>query len=94
MLQLVVILKALVEVAICAFLGQGILFILAGSKRENNFVYGVFKTLTSPVMKLARLLSPRIVLDRHIWLVALFLLAGAWIALTIAKINLALAVRT
>ena len=90
MLQLVVILKAVVEVAIFAFLGQGILYVLAGSKRDNNFVYGIFKTLTSPVMKLARLLSPRIVLDRHIWLVALLLLMAAWIGLTLAKINLVL----
>ena len=90
MLQLVVILKAIVEVAIFAFLGQGILYVLAGSKRDNNFVYGIFKTLTSPVMKLARLLSPRIVLDRHIWLVALLLLMAAWIGLTLAKINLVL----
>ena len=88
MLQLVVILKAIVEVAIFAFLGQGILYVLAGSKRDNNFVYGIFRTLTSPVMKLARLLSPRIVLDRHIWLVALLLLMAAWIGLTLAKINL------
>ena len=90
MLQLIVILKAVVEVAICAFLGQGILFVLAGSKRENNFVYGIFRTLTSPVMKFARLVSPRIVLDRHIWLVALLLLMAAWIGLTLAKINLVL----
>ena len=90
MLQLVVILKAIVEVAIFAFLGQGILYVLAGSKRDNNFVYGIFKTLTSPVTKLARLLSPRIVLDRHIWLVALLLLMAAWIGLTLAKINLVL----
>jgi hypothetical protein len=41
-------------------------------------------------MKLARLLSPRFVLDRHIWLVAIFLLVASWIALTIAKINLVL----
>ena len=90
MLQFVVILKAIVEVAIFAFLGQGILYVLAGSKRENNFVYGIFKTLTSPVMKFARLVSPRIVIDRHIWLVALLLLMAAWIGLTLAKVNLVL----
>jgi len=62
MLQLVVILKAVVEVALCAFLGQGVLYVLAGSRREQNFVYGIFKMLTSPVMKVARMLSPRFVL--------------------------------
>jgi hypothetical protein len=86
----VVILKALVEVALCAMLGQGILYVLAGSRRETNFVYGIFRTLTKPVMVVARWVSPRIVLDRHIWLVALFLLGFAWVALTLAKIRLVL----
>ncbi|MBK8740713.1 MAG: hypothetical protein IPM02_14850 [Betaproteobacteria bacterium] len=90
MLQLVVILKALVEVAMFAFLGQGILYILAGSKREQNFVYGIMKTLTSPVTRIARLISPRFVLDQHIWLVAIFLLVAAWVALTAAKVSLVL----
>ncbi|MBK7469339.1 MAG: hypothetical protein KAX84_15315 [Burkholderiales bacterium] len=90
MLQFVVILKALVEVAMFAFLGQGILYILAGSKREQNFVYGIMKTLTSPVTRIARLISPRFVLDQHIWLVAIFLLVAAWVALTAAKVSLVL----
>ncbi|MBK9606183.1 MAG: hypothetical protein IPO58_07150 [Betaproteobacteria bacterium] len=91
MLQFVVILKALVEVAMCAFLGQGILYILAGSKREQNFVYGIMKTLTNPVTWIARFISPRFVLDQHIWLVAIFLLVAAWVALTLAKVSLVLA---
>ena len=91
MLQFVVILKALVEVAMCAFLGQGILYILAGSKREQNFVYGIMKTLTNPVTWIARVISPRFVLDQHILLVAIFLLVAAWVALTLAKVSLVLA---
>ncbi|MBC8007222.1 MAG: hypothetical protein H7X76_04150 [Prolixibacteraceae bacterium] len=91
MLQTVLILKAVIEVAIFAFLGQGILYILAGSRREQNFVYGIMKTLTKPVTTVARWVSPRFVLDQHIWLVAIFLLLAAWIALTVAKINLVLA---
>ena len=90
MLQLVVILKALVEVALCAMLGQGILYVVAGSRREGNFVYGIFKMLTKPVMVVARWVSPRMVLDQHIWLVALFLLGFAWVALTLAKVRLVL----
>lgn len=91
MLQLVVTLKAIVEVAMFAFLGQGILYILAGSRREQNFVYGILKTLTNPVTWFARLVSPRFVLDQHIWLVAIFLLMAAWVGLTAAKAVLVLA---
>ena len=90
MYEVIVILKALTEVAGVAFLGQGILWVIAGAKREQNIVYALFRTLTSPVMKGTRAITPRIILDRHIWLVALFLLVVLWIALTAFKIKLVL----
>lgn len=90
MLQAVVILKAVVEVALFAFFGQGILYVLAGSRREGNFVYGILKTLTSPVYRIARFVSPRFILDQHIWLVAFLLLVVAWITLTLFKVDLIL----
>ena len=88
MYQLIVILKALTEVAAVGMLGQGLLYVLAGNGREQNLVYRLFKIITSPVMKLARFLMPRIVLDRHIWLVALLLVVLVWLSLTIAKLSL------
>ena len=90
MYEIIVILKALTEVAGVAFLGQGILWVIAGAKRDQNVVYNLFKTLTSPVTRAARAITPRIVLDRHIWLVAIFVLAVLWIALTAFKIKLVL----
>jgi len=90
MLQFVIILKALAEVALCAFLGQGILYLFAGAKRESNFVYTTFKMLTSPVTKFTRLIAPRFIVDRHIGFLALFLLLVVWVGLTFAKINLVL----
>ena len=90
MLQLVVTLKALVEVAMFAFIGQGILWILAGAKREGNWVYGILKTLTKPVFKVARWISPRFILDQHLWLVVLFLLVVTWVAMTMWKVSLVL----
>lgn len=90
MLQSVIILKALVEVALFAFMGQGILYVLAGASRDRNVVYGILKTLTSPITKFTRLVSPRFVVDQHIGLLAFFLLAVVWAGLTLAKINLVL----
>ena len=90
MLQFVVTLKALVEVAMFAFIGQGILWILAGAKREGNWVYGILKTLTKPVFKVARWISPRFILDQHLWLVVLFLLVVTWAAVTMWKVSLVL----
>lgn len=90
MLQSVIILKALAEVALFAFVGQGILYLFAGAKRETNFVYTTFKMLTSPVTKVTRLIAPRFILDQHIGFLAFFLLIVLWVALTVAKIRLVL----
>ena len=49
MYEIIVVLKALTEIAGVAFLGQGVLWVIAGSKRDQNFVYKLFKTLTSPI---------------------------------------------
>jgi hypothetical protein len=90
MYEIIVILKALTEIAGVAFLGQGVLWVLAGAKREQNIVYGMFRTLTSPVTRLTRAITPRIIIDAHIGLVAFFLLAVLWVVLTALKIKIVL----
>ena len=90
MYEVIVILKALTEVAGVAFLGQGVLWILAGSKRDQNIVYNLFKTITSPATRATRIITPRIIIDAHIGLVAFFLLIVLWLALTAFKIKLVL----
>ena len=88
MLQLVIILKAINEVALMALLGQAALYVLAGARRDTNPVYGILKAVTAPVMKLARLVTPRVVLDRHIGFVALFIVLVAEALLIAAKVYL------
>lgn len=90
MYEIIVILKALTEVAGVAFLGQGVLWVIAGAKREQNIVYNLFRTLTSPVTRVTRAITPRVILDAHIGLVAFFLLLVLWVALTAFKIKLVL----
>ncbi len=90
MYEIIVILKALVEIAGVGFIGQGILWVIAGSKREQNAVYMLFRTITSPVTKATRFITPRIVLDQHIGLVAFFLLIVLWVVLTVMKIKIVL----
>lgn len=90
MYEIIVILKALTEVAGVAFLGQGVLWVIAGAKRDQNVVYNLFKTLTSPVTRVTRAITPRIIIDAHIGLVAFFLLMVLWVALAAFKIKLVL----
>src|SRR5258708_17885652 len=88
MYEVIVILKALTEVVGVALLGQGVLWAIAGAKRDTNFFYGIFKTITSPVMKVTRAITPRIILDQHLGLVAFFLLVVIWLVLTAYKIKI------
>jgi len=90
MLQLVIILKALNEVALVALLGQGVLYVLSGANREHNIVYGLFRIVTAPAIKLARAIAPRFVVDQHIGFFALFLLIMVEIVLIVAKVYLIL----
>jgi hypothetical protein len=86
-LQIILILKALTEVAGVAFLGQGVLWVIAGSRREDNLIYKFFRTLTSPVNKVTRFITPRIVLDQHIGMVGFLLVVVLWVVLTAYKIK-------
>lgn len=82
---LVSILRTLVEVAGLALLGQGLLAVLAGSKRDNNFVYRLFQIVTGPVIKLVRLITPRFIIDRHLPFLAFFLMFWLWLSLAFLK---------
>jgi hypothetical protein len=80
-LLLLVILKALAELAFMFLLGRGALYILAGHKREGNIFYGVLRVVTDPVIRFARFLTPRLVVDAHIPFVAVLLVVWIWLAI-------------
>ena len=84
-LLLLTMLRALVEIAGCFMLGQGLLYVLAGRKRQQNFVYQLFALLTRPVVRLTRAITPRFVRDEHIPFAAFMLLLWLWIGLGLAK---------
>ncbi len=77
--------RTLVEVAGYALLGQGILAVLAGSRRDSNGVYRLFKLVTAPVIRAMRFIMPRFVVDRHLPFVAFFILLWLWLALAWLK---------
>ena len=84
-LFVVSVLRALVEVALMALLGQGLLALLAGGRRHNNFVYRLFLVITQPVVRFARWMTPKVILDKHLPFVAFFLLFWLWILLAWVK---------
>jgi hypothetical protein len=87
-LLVVEILKMLCEIALLSLAGQWILGLLAGRKRDGNPFYQLFQVLTRPLIHAARFISPRVVLDRHLPLVAFLLLSFTWIVVTMTKIDM------
>jgi hypothetical protein len=88
MLTVLNILQLVLYIALLAFVGQGVLFVLAGAKRETNFFYGILKIVTKPFTAVVRKLTPAKVADQHVPLVAFFLLLIAYAVVTFEKISL------
>ncbi|MGV3573468.1 MAG: hypothetical protein ACO1PB_23000 [Ramlibacter sp.] len=88
MLLVVNVLKLLAEIALMALAAQWVLGLLAGAKREQNLVWQLFDVVTRPLVRGARLITPRVVIDRHLPMVAFLLLSFLWIVVTITKIDL------
>ncbi|MEO7391290.1 MAG: hypothetical protein ABIU58_03885 [Ramlibacter sp.] len=88
MLTVVSIFKLLAEIAMMALLGQGVLALLAGARREQNLFYQLLQVLTRPFLAGTRYITPRVVIDRHVPIVTALLLAFIWLAATITKISI------
>ena len=79
MLLLLSVVKAICEILALALAGQGILWLVAGKARQDNFVYKMFASVTRPLMWLTRTIMPRFVLDRHVWMAAVLIVLVLWI---------------
>lgn len=90
MLLLVSSVKLVAEIAVLALLGQWLLGLLAGRRRDQNFFYRLLQVLTQPFTRVVRAITPRIVLDRHVPLATFLLLALVWLVATVSKVNLCL----
>ena len=86
--MLVNILKLLAEIALMALFGQWVLGLLAGAKRDQNLFYQVFQVVTRPLVTGVRRITPRVVIDRHVPLVAFLLLSFVWLIATLTKIDI------
>jgi len=74
MLQFLNIAQVVLYVAMLALLGQGLLFVLAGAKRDSNFFYKLLQVISKPFTLPLRKITPRQVADEHVPLITFFLL--------------------
>lgn len=84
-IQLVSMLRVIIEVAGLALIGQGILALLAGRHRHDNLVYKLFQIVTGPIIKAVRFITPKIILDAHIPFLSFFLLFWLWLGLALLR---------
>ena len=87
MLAVITTVKLIAEIALLALFGQWLLGLLTGAKRDRNFFYQILQILGRPFVVMARLISPKFVVERHLPLVAFLMLAFVWLGVTIAKIQ-------
>lgn len=79
-------------IALLALLGQGLLYILAGAKRDSNVFYKLLQVLGKPFTLVVRKITPRQVSDEQVPIVAFLLLLIIYVVVTFEKISLCVAV--
>ena len=87
MLALITTAKLIAEIALLALLGQWLLGLLVGAKRDKNLFYQILQIMGKPFVAVARVISPKFVVERHLPLVAFLILAFVWFGITILKIQ-------
>lgn len=84
--SVVVVLKGLVEVAALLVVARGAVALLSLGRHEANPVYRLLVVATTPLVRIARAVTPAVVDDRHLPLVAFVLLCGLWACLVALKV--------
>jgi hypothetical protein len=88
MLTSLVLVKLVAEIALMCLFGRWVLGLLAGGRRETNLFYQILDIAARPFLRVARFITPRAVLDRHVPLVAFLLLGFAWLLVTFWRIQI------
>jgi uncharacterized membrane protein len=91
MLMFLNVVQLILYIALLALVGQGILFVLAGAKRETNLFYQLLRIVSKPFTWPVRKITPPQVADRHVPVVTFFLLAIVYFIVSFERANLCIA---
>jgi uncharacterized protein YggT (Ycf19 family) len=75
-------------IALLALVGQGILYVLAGPRRDSNFFYKLLQVLSKPFTLPVRKITPRQVGDSQVPVVTFFLLVVLYAVVTFERADL------
>lgn len=84
-IQALSLLRVLVEVPLFAFIGQGLLALLAGRRRQENPIYRLFGIVTAPVLRCLRPFVSKGFATGRLSFLAFALLFLLWILLAYVK---------
>ena len=87
MLAALNLLQLVLYIPLLALLGQGVLYVLAGAKREHNVFYQLLQLLSKPFTFVVRKATPAKVADSHVPFVTFFLLLIVYAVVTFEKID-------
>jgi len=92
MLQFLNLLQLILYIPLLALLGQGLLYVLAGPRRDTNFFYRLLQLLSKPFTLVVRRVTPAQVADRQVPFVTFFLLLIVYFVVTFERIDLCMKV--
>jgi hypothetical protein len=75
-------------IALMAMAGQGLLYVLAGARRESNVFYTLLRVIGRPFTALVRALTPAKVSDQHVGILTFALLLLVYVVVTIERVRL------
>lgn len=87
LLTVLTLLQLLLYIPLLALLGQGVLYVLAGVRRETNVFYQLLRLLSKPFTFVMRKIAPPVVADQHVPLATFLLLLVAYVFVTFARID-------
>ena len=88
MLTFLNLVQLVLYIPLLALMGQGLLFVLAGPRRDTNFFYQLLALLSKPFTVPVRKITPRQVADHHVPIVTFFLLAIVYAIVTFERADL------
>ena len=88
MLTFLNVVQLVLYIALLALVGQGVLYVLAGARRERNFFYKLLQVLSKPFTWPVRKLTPRQVGDSQVPVVTFFLLLVVYAVVTFERADI------
>ena len=80
--------QLILYIALLTLAGQGVLYVLAGSRRDTNFFYKLLQLLTKPFTLAVRKFTPKLVADQQVPVVTFFLLLVLYAVVTFERADL------